>query len=213
MYNLLYKDLRLAAHPTLYVFTLLGAMVIIPAYPYTVVFLYGILAPYITFMYGRETNDIYYSALLPIKKSDIVTSKTLLMVLCQAAQILFSVPFAVLRARFIGTANPVGIETNVAYYGFGLCIFGLFNLVFLSQFFKTAYKAGRAFILASIPAVLAMVATEASVHLPFFAWLDENTPSANLRQLPILLAGLLLYAGATLLGHKLATRRFARVDL
>ena len=40
MYNLLYKELRLAAHPNLFVFTLLGALVIVPAYPYGMVFLF-----------------------------------------------------------------------------------------------------------------------------------------------------------------------------
>ena len=37
------KDLRLAAHPMMYVFALFGAMLIIPNYPYTVVFFYGLL--------------------------------------------------------------------------------------------------------------------------------------------------------------------------
>ena len=32
------KDLRLAAHPMMYVFALFGVMLIIPNYPYTVVF-------------------------------------------------------------------------------------------------------------------------------------------------------------------------------
>lgn len=55
--KLLYKDLALAVHPTFYIFTLLGCLVLAPAYPYTVVFLFGCLAPYISFVYARETND------------------------------------------------------------------------------------------------------------------------------------------------------------
>ena len=35
MFNLLYKELRLAAHPNLFIFTALGVLkVIVPAYPY-----------------------------------------------------------------------------------------------------------------------------------------------------------------------------------
>ena len=63
--KLLYKDLVLAVHPTFYIFTLLGCLVLAPAYPYTVVFLFGCLAPYISFMYARETNDAWYTATLP----------------------------------------------------------------------------------------------------------------------------------------------------
>lgn len=41
MFDLLYKELRLAAHPNLYIFTLLGVLVIVPAYPYGMVFLFS----------------------------------------------------------------------------------------------------------------------------------------------------------------------------
>lgn len=69
--KLLYKDLVLAVHPTFFVFTLLGCLVLVPAYPYTVVFLFGCLAPYISFMYARETNDAWFTALLPVKKAKL----------------------------------------------------------------------------------------------------------------------------------------------
>ena len=43
MSELLYKELRLAAHPSLYVFMCMGALLLIPAYPYSVVFFFGCL--------------------------------------------------------------------------------------------------------------------------------------------------------------------------
>jgi len=46
------KDLRLAAHPMMYVFALFGVMLIIPNYPYTVVFFYGLLGIFFTFLYN-----------------------------------------------------------------------------------------------------------------------------------------------------------------
>ena len=48
------KDLRLAAHPMMYVFALFGAMLLIPSYPYTVVFFYGLLGIVFAFLNGRE---------------------------------------------------------------------------------------------------------------------------------------------------------------
>ena len=41
MCNLLRKELRLAAHPSLYMFMAMGALVLILAYPYGVVFFFG----------------------------------------------------------------------------------------------------------------------------------------------------------------------------
>lgn len=55
--RLLYKELTLAAHPTSIVFAFLGCLVIVPAYPYTVIFMFGCLALYLTLLYARETNE------------------------------------------------------------------------------------------------------------------------------------------------------------
>lgn len=213
MYNLIYKELRLAAHPNLYVFTLLGALVIVPAYPYGMVFLFGCMAPFITFMYGRETNDIYYTALLPVNRRDIVRAKCGLLVLAQLTQLAISLPFAVARVHILPDGNPAGIEANVAYYGFGLLIYAVFDGIFLTQFFLTAYKAGKAFLLAVIPATILVVAMEASAHIPGLGWLDSVAPADMMRQLPILAAGIVGYAVALPLACRISIKRFERVNL
>lgn len=66
--KLLYKEFALAAHPSLFIFTFLGCLVIVPAYPYSVIFMFGCLAPFITFMFARENNDAWFTAILPVKK-------------------------------------------------------------------------------------------------------------------------------------------------
>ena len=213
IFNLLYKELRLAAHPNLYIFTLLGALVIVPAYPYGMVFLFGCLAPYLTFMYGRETNDIYYTALLPVKKRDTVKAKCLLMILAQMTQLLISLPFAVLRVHILPNGNPAGIEANVAYYGFGLMIYAIFNVILLTQFFKTAYKVDMAFLLAIIPAAIAVIIMEVIVHFPRFEWLDSVLPAIMFRQLPILAVGIILYIIGMMFAYQVSAKRFEQVDL
>ncbi len=213
IFNLLYKELRLAAHPNLYFFTLLGVLVIVPAYPYGMVFLFGCLALYITFMYGRETNDIYYTALLPVKKRDVVKVKCLLVTLIQMAQILISLPFAILRVHVLPDGNPAGIEANVAYYGFGFMIYAIFNVIFLTQFFKTAYKAGIAFLLAIVPASIAVILMETLVHFPGFEWLDSVAPAVLFRQLPILIVGIIVYVTGMMIAYRVSARSFEQVDL
>ena len=213
MFNLLYKELRLATHPNLYIFTLLGALVIIPAYPYGMVFIFGCLGPYISFMYGRETNDIYYTSLLPVKKKDTVKAKVLLIVLAQMTQLLISLPFAVLRLYVLPDGNPAGIEANLAYYGFGFIIYAIFDLIFLTQFFKTAYKVGKAFILAIIPATLGVIIMEVLVHIPKFKWLDSVEPNIILQQIPILILGIIFYIFSILLAFRISAKRFQQVDL
>ncbi|HHT72976.1 MAG TPA: ABC-2 transporter permease [Firmicutes bacterium] len=213
MFNLLYKELRLAAHPNLFIFTLLGALVIVPAYPYGMVFLFGCLGPFITFTYGRETDDLYFTALLPVRKVDVVKSKVLLVVLAQLTQIFVSLPFAFLRVIVLPEGNPAGIEANIAYYGFGLVVYAVFNFIFLTEFFKTAYTPGIAFLWAIIPAALGVLAMEVLVHFPNFRWLDSVAPGDLMQQLPILILGIIAYALAMTAAYRISAKRFARVDL
>ena len=95
--KLLYKEFALAAHPSLFIFTFLGCLVIVPAYPYSVIFMFGCLAPFITFMFARENNDAWFTAILPVKKRETVKAKCMLIIAVQLGQLIISVPFAVLR--------------------------------------------------------------------------------------------------------------------
>lgn len=70
--KLLAKELRLTLHPSSAVFAFLGCLVMVPAYPYSVIFMFGCLAPYITFVNARETNDFFYTAALPVTKRESV---------------------------------------------------------------------------------------------------------------------------------------------
>lgn len=54
MKTLLYKQLRLVCHPMTPVFCLFGFMVIIPNYPYTVIFFYVMLGLFFSFLDMRE---------------------------------------------------------------------------------------------------------------------------------------------------------------
>lgn len=213
MSELLYKELRLAAHPSLYIFMCMGALLLIPAYPYGVVFFFGCLGLFQSFMFDRETRDVFYTALLPRPKRDVVKGKLLLAVFAQLVQLTLSLPFAFLRTLYLPDGNPVGMEPNAAWYGFGLMVYGIFNLVFFTQFYKTAYKAGTSFLIALIPTTLGIIAIEASVHFPGMGWLDGMDGASLLRQLPILLAGIVVYAAANALAYRIGARRFEQVDL
>ena len=135
MTKLLRKEICLTAHPTSLVFSFLGCLVLVPAYPYSVIFLFGCLAPYITFVNARETNDPWYTAMLPLTKSESVLGKVLLTVALQLFQLLFSVPFALIRNGLQIANNPVGLDATVAWYGFALIVYAVFDLVFLTSFY------------------------------------------------------------------------------
>ena len=213
MKSLLFKEIMLSVHPTSIVFVLLGCLVLVPAYPYSVIFMFGCLAPYITFLNGRETNDAWYTALLPVTKQEMVRAKCMLTVFFQLIQMFISIPFMLLRNAIAFPNNPVGLDATLAWYGLGLIIYETFDLIFLPAFYKSGYKVGKSFILASIPMLILIVAAESSAHIPQLAWMDSYKPEHLLMQLPILLAGIVYYVVFLMLSYKLSVRRFERVDL
>ncbi len=211
--KLLYKELALAAHPTSIVFAVLGCLVIVPAYPYTVIFMFGCLAPYITFQYAQETNDQWYTAILPVTKRESVRGKYMLIISIQLFQLLIAVPSVFLRKILEVENNPVGMDATLAWFGFGLMIYGVFDLVFFPAYYKNGYKAGKAFVIAAIPMLLLMVAAEGSVRIPQLTWLDSYAPADLMRQVPILLIGILCYGGFVTLAYIISVKRFEHVDL
>ena len=211
--TLLYKEMRLVAHPTSIVFAFLGCLVLVPSYPYSVIFMFGCLAPYITFLNARETNDVWYTAVLPVTKRESVLGKCLLVVSFQLFQLLFSIPFVLLRNTLNIENNPVGLDATVAWYGLGFFLYAVFDLAFLTTFYKNGYKVGKSFIFATIPMVLLMVAIESTAHIPALTWVDSYQPKHLLIQLPILLAGIVFYGVFVSLAYRISAKRFEKVDL
>ena len=213
MFDLFYKEWALAAPSVDLMFIFMGALVLVPAYPYGMVFFFGMLAVFFSFQFARENNDFFYTALLPLDKSDVVKGKCLLVASIELLQLVLTVPFAVARLWLLPNGNPVGIEANVAYFGCGLVIYAVFNTVYLSVFFRDAVSVGKAFIFAIVPALVLIILMEGAVHLETFAWLDSLQWHDQLKQLPILVFGVLIYGGSLAFISRHAAAHFARVDL
>lgn len=117
---------------------LLSALVLVPSYPYYVTFFYNALGIFLMLQAARENRDVYYMALLPLTKRDLVRARFSTIVTLQLLQALVCVPFMLLRRGYAEINNPVGIEANLAFLGFGFMLMGLFDLVFLPMHYKTA---------------------------------------------------------------------------
>jgi len=72
---------------------------------------------------------------------------------------------------------------------------------------------GKAFLLAIVPVTLVVLVMEVIVHIPGFAWLDSVSADMLWRQLPLLVIGIAIYAGAMFAAYFLAAKRFEKVDL
>ena len=151
--TLLKKEWKLVMMPVPLLFLLLSALVLVPNYPYYVTFFYTTLGIFLMLQSARENRDLYYMALLPITKREMVKARFLLVLSVEGLQILVCIPFLLLRASYGELKNAVGIEANIAFLGLSLVLLGLFNRVFLPMHYKNAYDLGKPFVVSS--AVLA----------------------------------------------------------
>lgn len=215
MKKLLIKDFRLAMHPTVFLFWLLSAMLIIPNYPYYVVLFYSTLALFFVCLTGRENRDIEFSLLLPMRKGDAVRARICFAVIVQLVQLILAVPFAALRQSFPMGGNQVGMDANIAFFGFSLLLLGLFNFCFFTNYYRSPAKVGRAFAASSALLFITMAVLEVLCHaLPFFRLrLDTPDPQFLTEKLIVLFLGSVLYALLTLLACRVSIRRFEKLDM
>lgn len=214
MKALLYKEFRLVCHPMTPIFCLFGVMVLIPNYPYTVIFFYVMLGLFFTFLNIREQKDIYYSALLPVPKRDTVKAGCVFVVIIQVLSLAVLIPCSLLAAHLQpGKDNLVGLDPNAALLAAGFLLYAVFNAVFLPSFYANGYKVGIAFLKAVIPTTLVMMVLEALPHFPALTWLDDMDAATQVRLLPYFVAAVLLYGIGTVLTFRRAAAQYEKVDL
>lgn len=216
MKSLLNKEIRLTMHPTAILFLALSALVIIPNYPYYVTFFYTGLAVFFTCLNGRENKDVFFTMLLPVRKKDVVRARFTFVVLLQLAQVLVTVPFAMLRQSFTRVApNQVGMEANIAFFGLSLILMGIFNISFFNAYYKDVQKVGKSFAISSTLVFLYIMVAEACAHaVPFFRDKLDTFDNVYVREkLAVLAVGVVIYAGLTLLAYKKSLKTFEALDL
>ena len=169
MNALLYKEMRLSASILSYVFIAFALMTLLPGYPILCGAFFITLGLFQSFQNSREANDIVYSALLPIAKRDVVKGKYQFSVMIEMAGFLVMVILTVVRMTVLADAavyqQNALMNANPFFLGMALVVFGLFNMVFIGGFFKTAYKL-TPFITYIFAAFAAIGLAEAVHHIP-----------------------------------------------
>ena len=209
------KEWKLVMMPVPLLFLLLSGLVLIPNYPYYVTFFYTTLGIFLMMQSARENRDLYYMALLPVTKREMVKARFSLVLTIEAMQVLVCLPFMLLRASYGEVKNAVGIEANTAFLGLGLVQMGLFNLVFFPMHYKNAYDLGKPFVVASVVEFFYIVLAEVCDHvIPYMKTVCESYALRDqLRQWPVLLGGAAVFALLTMAAERNSVWRFEQVDL
>ena len=217
MKNILKKELTLSASILSYLFIAFGLMFFIPGYPILCGVFFVTLGIFQSFQNAREANDIVFSALLPIAKKDVVKGKFVFSCFIELCSIILMAIATILRMTVLTDAvayrNNAMMNANLFALGIALFIFGLFNLIFIGGFFKTAYKFGKPFVTHIVVTFVVIGIGEALHHFPGLEALNdfgfENFPL----QLGLLAFGAVAYIALTVLSYHFSCRNFERIDL
>lgn len=212
---LLKKEFVLSMHPTVPIMLLLGAMALIPNYPYLVMFFYVTLSLFFTCLGARENNDTMYTLSLPVKKTDIVKARLLFACVIELISLAVTVPFLLLSAKIAPQGNAAGMDANPVLLGQGFVLFGLFNLVFFTSYYKDVSKVGVPFVIACVVS-FALVAVDICLcyALPYVRDVLDTPGFSHLTQKAVcLLLGAAVYAVLTLITFKISAKRMLVQDV
>ena len=217
MKNLIYKEFKLAMPLLTVAFLAFTLMTFIPGYPILCGAFFVCFGIFQSYQTGREDNDILYSVLLPVRKTDVVRAKYATTVILQMIAFLLCAIFTGVRMILLSdgkvyTTNVL-MAANLVFLAFVLLIFTAFNVIFMGGFFKTAYGIGKPFVIFIIANFTIIGIGEALHHFPGLSWLNTMDFSYAGRQASILIVAIIVYAGATAVSCKTSRKRFEKIDL
>lgn len=216
MNALLRKEMRLSAHILSYIFIVFAFMTLVPGYPILCGAFFITLGIFQSFQSAREANDIVYSALLPIAKHDVVKGKYQFSIMIEMCGFTIMAIMTIIRMTVFAdvevyTHNAL-MNANLFFLGMALVVFGLFNMVFIGGFFKTAYKLSP-FVTYIIAVFVVIGIAEALHHIPGLESVNAFGFDDIALQMCLLIAGAVIFSVMTFVSYRKSCSNFEIIDL
>jgi hypothetical protein len=216
MKKLLRKEFFFTALPLTYCFILFAFMTMIPRYPILVGAFFVCMGIFQTFLSAREQNDILYTVLMPVSKADAVKARYLFVNCIQMMFFVICVILTMIRMTLftqsqVYLSNPL-MNANPVYLGYVLLVFVLFNWIFVNGFWKTAYNAGRPFVLFSIATFVLIGIAETLHHIPGLEWMNTWNQCLSFQYL-FLAGAIVIYILADYLCIRRSCSSIEKIDL
>lgn len=217
MYNLLVKELKLGVNPFFYVLPFLtGALMLIPAWLYFLVPLYFCFLTMPNMFAGYKTqNDLIFTSVLPVTKKDIVKARVSVIVLLELMHIVVAIIYGLISVRLYPNLIYYFFKPSFGFWGLCFVMLAIFNLVFFSMYYKTAYKYGAATVASITAAMLFAVGAEwIGIRNSFVADLFKTSSADHLAtHFFILILGIAIFALLTMIAYHIAIKRFEKVEI
>ena len=219
MKNLLLKEFKLCFLPINYIFLIFAVMLIIPNYPCYVSFFYLLLNTFWIFKNGDLNKDLQYSLILPIRKSDIVKARIMSVAIYEIVFFILSIPFAILNHKLVPQGNNAGINSNFAFYGLVMIVLTISRFCFFTIYYKKAEKHEKPLVVSFVVYFVIYFIFECPIwmiksgKLQSLAFLDKVDFASLIKQLPILIFGIIFYLLGLIFTYKVSAKEFEKVNL
>lgn len=208
-------------------------MFFIPSYPVYIGPFYITLSIMMTFALNQSSHDILYTVLLPVRKIDAVKARFLYCGMLEIMTLLLGLIAGFIRIAVTFPQNKSGIGITIAYFGLQLVVFAVFNFLFFGGVYKDPLKPGLRYLIAAIfyfviyalcelPvwiyfAMRSKLAEGSISELPVIAEFGRSISSMEgadlLRQIPVLIAGIVIFACSWYFTFRRAAKQFEKYDM
>lgn len=209
MKKLILKEFKLSINKFI-TFTpvLFAALLLIPQWIYIIAFMYVFwMAVPMTYSEYNAQNDLTFTQLLPVSKSNIVISKIIAFVIIELLHIVFGILFAIINNTLFDP-NKFAFDLNFAFFGNVFIMYAIFNIIFFPIYFKTAFFFGKSAVIGSITAILYAIGIELlNIFVKPLNSILES-PVNILIQIGIFLFSIILFIITLLFTIKISIKRF-----
>jgi hypothetical protein len=212
MKNLIYKELTLSINKFFFFLPfVLAALMFIPNWIFMLVFMYffWVSVPQIFSSYLANA-DYQFTSSLPVRRIDIVRSKSYALIILEGLHIISAVIFGLIHNVIYGSWNFF-FDINLTFFGVGMLMYAVFNLIFLPMYFKTAHFFGKATLYGTIATLIYGFIFEFGVAK--YALMREIFEGNATTQLIVFGITLGLTVILNFIAIKQSEKRFMRVDL
>lgn len=233
MKNLLYKELKLCMNPQAYIFLFFGCFTLMPSYPLYIIPIFFMSSISSIIAFAKEANDIFYTATLPIKRSDVVKSKVLFFATIETIFIALTSVFmiiSILLSKYVpgyadgGSAsgevvstskNSTGMTANITIFGIYFIVFGIYNLIFCPWWYKKPEKFTAPFFVAMIVSTMISAILGTTVlYIPFLdTYFNAVTYNNWYFQLIFLVVSFGLFVLLSFIATKISQKKFQKIDI
>lgn len=210
-------------------------MEFVPSYPRYIGPFYFLVAALMCFAWGTQNRDMLYTVTLPVKRNDVVLSRCIFLAVSELL-IMVTVIICGIIARTLYPQKMFesGINVNVAFTGLALILYSVFNIIFVANIYVKPEKPTLLWFGGFTAYILLMLLFESPVWSfisfwkktglsvkPNAKWYDLvsigrflyfDTKTANIQQLPVLAAGIVIFILTWILTYKIACRHFKKYN-